>query len=195
MKKIGITTTIPVEVIFASGNTPIDLNNIVVSSSDMEKHMETAEREGFPKSMCAWIKGIFGVCINEGVSEVVGVVEGDCSNTASLIEILKLHGINVVDFSYPRSRKLPDLKKKIQSFMDIYEVSEVEVEWWRLRLNIIREKVKELDELTKEGKVSSYENHLFQVSCSDFGEIQTNLKRNLKKCYMKPEAKKKKGIF
>ena len=38
MKKIGITTTIPVEVIFASGNTPIDLNNIVVSSSDMEKH-------------------------------------------------------------------------------------------------------------------------------------------------------------
>lgn len=195
MKKIGITTTIPVEVIFASGNTPIDLNNIVVSSSDMEKHMETAEREGFPKSMCAWIKGIFGVCINEGVSEVVGVVEGDCSNTASLIEILKLHGINVVDFSYPRSRKLPDLKKKIQSFMDIYEVSEVEVEWWRLRLNIIREKVKELDELTKEGKVSSYENHLFQVSCSDFWGNPNKFEAELEKVLHEARSKKEKRNF
>ena len=39
MKKIGITTTIPVEVIFASGNTPIDLNNIVVMKAAILKKL------------------------------------------------------------------------------------------------------------------------------------------------------------
>lgn len=195
MKKIGITTTVPVEVIYASGNTPIDLNNIVVSSNDSEKYIELAEKEGFPKSMCAWIKGIFGVCISEGVSEVIGVLEGDCSNTNSMVEILKLHGIKVVDFSYPKSRKLSDLKKRMQNFMDIYEVNEVEVEWWRLRLNIIREKVKELDELTKEGKVSSFDNHLFQVSCSDFGGNPNKFEQDLEKVLNEARAKKNKRDF
>lgn len=192
MKKIGLTTTIPVEVIFASGNTPIDLNNIMVSSNDMDKYFEVAEREGFPKSMCAWIKGIFGVCVTEGVSEVVGVTEGDCSNTASLVEILKLHGINVVNFAYPQSHKLSEIKKRIHSFMEVYKVTELEVEFWRGRLNVIREKVKELDELTKEGKVSSYENHLFQVSCSDFWGNPNKFETELEKVLIIARAKKPK---
>lgn len=191
MKKIGLTTTVPVEIIFASGNTPIDLNNIVVSCNGMDKYIEAAEREGFPKSMCAWIKGIYGVCVTEGVSEVIGVVEGDCSNTASLVEILKLQDINVVDFSYPKTRKLSDLKKSIQKFMEVYEVTELEVEWWRLRLNVIREKVKELDELTAEGKVSSAKNHLFQVSCSDFWGNPNKFEEELEKELN--EARGKKG--
>lgn len=192
MKKIGITTTIPVEVIYASGNTPIDLNNILVSSNQMEKYFEVAEREGFPKSMCAWIKGIYGVCIAEGVSEIVGVIEGDCSNTASLVEILRLHGINVVNFSYPQSHKLSDLKKRIHNFMDVYGVSETEVEFWRERLNLIREKVKELDDLTKEGRVSSYDNHLFQVSCSDFWGNPNKFETELEKVLNLARAKKTK---
>ena len=192
MKKIGLTTTIPVEVIFASGNTPIDLNNIVVSSNGMDKYIEVAEKEGFPKSMCAWIKGLYGVCVTEGVSEIVGVVEGDCSNTASLVEILKLQGINVVDFSYPKSRKLSDLKKNVQKFMEVYDVTELEVEWWRLRLNVIREKVKELDELTGEGRVSSQDNHMFQVSCSDFWGNPNKFEAELERVLNEARGKKSK---
>ena len=31
MGKIGLTTTVPVEVIFAAGDTPVDLNNIFIT--------------------------------------------------------------------------------------------------------------------------------------------------------------------
>ncbi|RLB69432.1 MAG: 2-hydroxyacyl-CoA dehydratase, partial [Deltaproteobacteria bacterium] len=34
--KIGITSTIPVEVVLAAGHTPCDLNNIFISASDPE---------------------------------------------------------------------------------------------------------------------------------------------------------------
>ena len=145
----------------------------------IDKYIEIAERDGFPKSMCAWIKGIYGVCLSEGVSEIIGVLEGDCSNTASLVEILKLKGISVVDFSYPKSRDLEDIKKNFKKFMKSFGVSQLEVESWRDRLNIIREKVKELDELSKEGKISSKDSHLFQVSCSDFWGNPDNFEKEV----------------
>lgn len=192
MKKIGITTTVPVEVIFASGNIPVDLNNILVSSDNMERYIEVAERAGFPKSMCAWIKGIYGVCLTEGVSEIIGVHEGDCSNTNSLLEILRLNDINIVDFSYPKSQKLSDVKRNIREFMDAFEVGEIEVESLRKRLNIIRGKVKELDELTLEGRVSSKDNHLFQVSCSDFWGNPNKFEDELEKKLSEARVKKPK---
>lgn len=191
MKKIGLTTTVPVEVIFASGNIPIDLNNILVSG-DAEKYIGIAEKAGFPRSMCAWIKGMYGVCLAEGVSEIVGVHEGDCSNTNSLLEILKLNGIKVVNFSYPKSHKLIDLKKNIKEFMNEYDVNLLEVESLRERLNIIREKVRELDELTLEGKVDSWDNHLFQVSCSDFWGNPNKFEEELEKKLTEARSKKNK---
>ena len=193
MKKIGLTTTVPVEVIYASGNIPIDLNNILVSG-DLEKYIGIAEKAGFPRSLCAWIKGIYGVCLVEGVSEIIGVHEGDCSNTNSLLEILKLNGVKIVNFGYPKSHKLSDVKRNIKEFMNAYEVNLLEVESLRERLNIIREKVKELDELTVEGRVSSWDNHLFQVSCSDFwgnpNKFEEELEKKLSEARSKKTSKK-----
>lgn len=189
MKKIGLTTTVPVEVIYASGNIPIDLNNILVSG-DLEKYIGIAEKEGFPRSLCAWIKGIYGVCLVEGVSEIIGVHEGDCSNTNSLLEILKLNGVKVINFGYPKSHKLADVKRNIKEFMDAYEVNLLEVESLRERLNIIRDKVKELDELTVEGRVSSWDNHLFQISCSDFWGNPNKFEEELEKKLSEARSKK-----
>ena len=193
MKKIGLTTTVPVEVIYASGNIPIDLNNILVNG-DLEKYIGIAEKAGFPRSLCAWIKGIYGVCLVEGVSEIIGVHEGDCSNTNSLLEILKLNGVKIVNFGYPKSHKLSDVKRNIKEFMNAYEVNLLEVESLRERLNIIREKVKELDELTVEGRVSSWDNHLFQVSCSDFwgnpNKFEEELEKKLSEARSKKPSKK-----
>src|SRR4030067_239697 len=101
MKKIGITTTVPVEVLLAAGHQPVDLNNVLVSSPDPVRFITVAERAGFPLNCCAWIKGIYGVCLDTGIEDVICVTSGDCSNTIMLMETLRLKGLNAIPFAYP----------------------------------------------------------------------------------------------
>jgi benzoyl-CoA reductase/2-hydroxyglutaryl-CoA dehydratase subunit BcrC/BadD/HgdB len=89
MKKIGITTTVPVEIVLAAGYTPVDLNNVLVSDPQPEHLVAIAERAGFPLNCCSWIKGIYGVVMEKGIDEVICVTTGDCSNTVMLTEVLK----------------------------------------------------------------------------------------------------------
>ncbi|WP_461612455.1 2-hydroxyacyl-CoA dehydratase family protein [Clostridium sp. Marseille-QA1073] len=182
MKKIGLTTTVPVEVLIAAGYTPIDLNNIFITSKDYLKYIDIAERDGFPKSLCAWIKGIYGVCIEENIKEIVGVVEGDCSNTKALIEVLSLRGVKIHPFSYPQSHKIEDVENEIRKFMNSFNVTEDTVEEVRKRLAKIRKLSKEIDELTyKENKTTGFENHLYSVSLSDLNGDIDRLEESLKK--------------
>ncbi|MBZ9606867.1 2-hydroxyacyl-CoA dehydratase [Clostridium estertheticum] len=188
MKKIGLTTTVPVEVIIAAGYTPVDLNNVFITSKDYLKYIDIAEKDGFPKSLCTWIKGIYGACLANGIKEIIGVVEGDCSNTKALIEVLTLKGIKVYPFSFPHSHKLDDVEHEINKLMSIFNVTIEEVEVVRKRLNEIRALAKTIDELTHiHNKVTGFENHLYQVSLSDFnGDIdafEVELKKSI--CYMK----------
>jgi len=173
MKKIGLTTTVPVEILIAAGYTPIDLNNIFITSKDYMKYIDIAERDGFPRSLCTWIKGIYGVCMQNDIKEIVGVVEGECSNTKALIEVLELRGIKVYPFSFPHSHKLEDVENEINKFMNVFNVTLKEVEIVRKRLNKIRALAKKIDELTYiNNKATGFENHLYQVSSSDFnGDI------------------------
>ncbi|MCM1991741.1 2-hydroxyacyl-CoA dehydratase family protein [Oceanirhabdus seepicola] len=175
MRKIGLTTTVPVEVLLAAGYKPIDLNNLFITSKDYSSYIDIAERDGFPKSMCTWIKGIYGACIENDIQEIVGVMEGDCSNTRALIEVLELRGIKVYPFSFPHSHKKEDIKKELDKFMDIFRVSIEEVEKVRIRLNKVRDLAKEIDKLTYiNNKANGFENHLYQVSLSDLnGDIDT----------------------
>lgn len=182
MKKIGLTTTVPVEVLIAAGYTPIDLNNIFITSEKYLKYIDIAERDGFPKSLCAWIKGIYGVCIEENIREIVGVVEGDCSNTKALIEVLNLRGVKIHPFSYPQSHKIEDVENEIRKFMKSFNVTEDAVEEIRKRLAKIRKLSKEIDKLTyKENKTTGFENHLYSVSLSDLNGDINSLEESLKK--------------
>jgi benzoyl-CoA reductase/2-hydroxyglutaryl-CoA dehydratase subunit BcrC/BadD/HgdB len=169
MKKIGITTTVPVEVLLASGVQVVDMNNIFVASKDYGKFIDSAERVGFPKSCCAWKKGMYGVCMAQGINEVIGVTEGDCSNTKALMEVLRLQGVKVREFGYPRGHTFQEVKASLDKFMEQFGVDIDAVEKVRKRLFSIRKLVKRLDELTfRENKATGFENHLYQVSCSDF---------------------------
>ena len=56
-----MTSSIPVEVLYAAGRVPVDLNNIFITDKDPSALIAQAEEEGFPRSVCAWIKGIFAV--------------------------------------------------------------------------------------------------------------------------------------
>src|SRR3972149_3701800 len=56
---IGITSNIPIEIVFAAGYIPIDLNNIFICDRLSYKMVEDAESAGIPRNTCAWIKGIY----------------------------------------------------------------------------------------------------------------------------------------
>lgn len=175
MEKIGITTTVPVEVLIAAGLKPVDLNNLFITSEAYGDYIELAEKDGFPSSSCAWIKGIYGACMEKGIRKVLGVMEGDCSNTGAMLEVLKTKGIEVIPFAYPSDRDKAKLGDEIRKLMQRLGVAGEAVESTRHRLNAARSLAKQLDEATYlDGKVAGFENHLFQVSLSDFnGDIES----------------------
>lgn len=170
MKKVGFTTSIPVEVIFTAGLRPVDLNNVFITSANPGRFIELAENAGFPRSTCAWIKGIYSAILDTGdIDTIIGVVEGDCSNTRALIEVLELKGIRSIPFSYPNSREYGQLKAEINKLCSLFGVSLEDCIRVKRELDVIRERLAALDELTwKHNKASGFENHLWQVSASDF---------------------------
>jgi benzoyl-CoA reductase/2-hydroxyglutaryl-CoA dehydratase subunit BcrC/BadD/HgdB len=170
MNKVGLTTTIPVEVIYAAGWTPVDLNNIFITHDNPQSLVEEAELAGYPRNLCAWIKGIYTTVINtEEIRRVVAVTQGDCSNTHALMETLHMRGVEIIPFAFPFDRDRDMLKLQIEKLMAAFGVSWPEVSRWKERLDRVRGLVHKIDELTWQGnKVSGFENHLWQVSCSDF---------------------------
>ena len=169
MKYIGITTTVPSEILIAAGYTPLDLNNIFVTADNHEHYIKIAEEDGFPQNYCSWIKGIYGVCIEKGIKEILAVVGGDCSNSLVLAEVLELKGIKVHPFAFPVERTLDGIKKQLDSLMGYFGVNLYEVEKVRQSLASLRDKVIELDERTyMDCTVTGWENHLNQVCMSDY---------------------------
>ncbi|MGQ9824083.1 MAG: 2-hydroxyacyl-CoA dehydratase family protein [Desulfotomaculales bacterium] len=169
-RKIGITTTVPVEVIYAAGCVPVDLNNVFITAPDPRLLVEEAELAGYPRNVCAWIKGLYGTVLRSGeIKTVIAVTQGDCSNTHALMETLALAGIEIIPFAYPFDRDYDLLKLQIEKLMERFGVGWPEVTATHRRLAEIRRKVWEIDELTwQKGVVSGRDNHLFQVNCSDF---------------------------
>lgn len=182
MKNIGITTTVPVEVLLAAGYRVIDLNNVFISSETYAQDVERAERDGFPKSSCAWIKGIYGACLRCGIDELVGVLEGDCSNTRALMEVLRGRGIKTYDFSYPSEHTPESVTAEINKFMDRFGVALPQAEAVREDLAELRQYARTMDELTYiDNKATGLENHLYQVSLSDFNGDAVQCLEELKK--------------
>lgn len=171
MGKVGITTTVPVEIIYAAGEIPVDLNNIFINSPDPMQLVEEAEVAGYPRNLCGWIKGIYStVLANREIDRVIAVTQGDCSNTHALMETLQVQGVKTIPFAFPYDRDRDMLKLQMEKLMEaLGGVTWDQVNATKQRLDRIRRKVAEIDRLTWEGQqVSGFENHLFQVSCSDF---------------------------
>lgn len=123
-EKVGFTTSIPVELVFAAGYQPVDINNIFVNDNNPEKLVECSERVGFPRNSCAWIKGMYS-CIMEKIDLdiIIGVVEGDCSNTRAFREVLQLNGVESIPFSYPTSRDYNLLKSEILNLCKFFNIN------------------------------------------------------------------------
>jgi benzoyl-CoA reductase/2-hydroxyglutaryl-CoA dehydratase subunit BcrC/BadD/HgdB len=182
MKKIGITTTVPVEILLAAGYQPIDLNNVLVSAPDPTKFVTIAERDGFPLNCCAWIKGIYGVCLENNIEDVLCVTSGDCSNTIMLMEVLKLKGKNAMPFAYPERPNEEQMDYVLEKLAATFGTTLAAAEKVRQNLKPVRDLVLKLDELTwKANKVSGGENHFWLVSSSDFNGDYHKYQQDLQK--------------
>ena len=166
---IGVTTTIPVEIIFAAGLKPVDLNNLFISSDQPKNLIAQAEAAGFSHNICAWIKGIYATVLNNGIKEVIAVTGGDCSNTIALGELLARRGVKVISFEYPFNRDRDALLVQMEKLCESVSTTWLEIEVMKSRLDRIREKLKRLDQLTYEKNIiTGFENHMYLVSSSDF---------------------------
>jgi len=171
MKKIGITTTVPLEVLLASGYQPVDLNNVFITDPDPERLVNIAEKAGFPQNCCSWIKGIYGVCMEHGFDRVLCVTGGDCSNTVMLMEVLKHRGLNAIPFAYPEQPNPEQMQQTLQAFAVKLGTTLQAADDIRKELQPGRDLARQLDELTwRENLVSGGENHLWLVSASDFNQ-------------------------
>jgi benzoyl-CoA reductase/2-hydroxyglutaryl-CoA dehydratase subunit BcrC/BadD/HgdB len=167
-KPIGITTTIPMEVLFAGGYAPVDLNNLFITDQNPMRFIERAEADGFPKSMCNWVKGIYGVVMERGIDTVITVMEGDCSNTLALSEILQYRGIRTIPFSFPYDRDEQALRREIEKLMARFSVNETRLGEVAAEIETVRARLARIDRMTwAEKVVSGEENHLWLVRASD----------------------------
>jgi benzoyl-CoA reductase/2-hydroxyglutaryl-CoA dehydratase subunit BcrC/BadD/HgdB len=170
MEKIGITTTIPVEVVFAAGHVPVDLNNIFITNPNPSGLVQQAEEDGLPRTLCSWVKGIYSVIReNPDIRKIIAVSEGDCSNNLGMLDLLAGDGYEIITFAYPYDRDRKKLDDSISGLEKYFGVTRDMTESWRLKLDGIRKKALILDEMTwKARKVTGFENHLALISCSDF---------------------------
>jgi benzoyl-CoA reductase/2-hydroxyglutaryl-CoA dehydratase subunit BcrC/BadD/HgdB len=166
---VGLTSTIPVEIVLAAGCKPLDLNNLFITSPSPEKLIQRAEQTGFAHNLCAWIKGIYAATLQYHIPCVIAVTGGDCSSTTALAEVLEGRGVQVIPFDFPLDRDREFLRRQMEKLSRVLGAPWAEVERVRARLGTIRRKLKELDRLTfEENRVSGLENHLFLVTSSDF---------------------------
>lgn len=170
MGKIGLTTTVPVEVILAAGEVPVDLNNFFITDKQPMHYVEEAELAGYPRNVCGWIKGLYATALNmPEISRIIAVTQGDCSNTHALMETWEVAGKEIIPFAFPYDRDKDMLRMQMDKLICALGTDWEVVEQEKKRLDQVRALAWEIDRLTwEENKVSGLENHLFLVTCSDF---------------------------
>jgi benzoyl-CoA reductase/2-hydroxyglutaryl-CoA dehydratase subunit BcrC/BadD/HgdB len=180
-QSVGITSTIPSEVVFAAGLTPVDLNNLFIASPDPYALVEIAESAGFPRNYCAWIKGIYGALKDRpDIDTVIGVMQGDCGNTAALMDVIASEGRRVIPFAYPASRDADRLSEEITRLAGALGTDSSAAERWRATLKPVRELAGRIDTLTwQDGLVTGLENHLALIGTSDFAGDPESYAANL----------------
>ncbi len=197
MYKVGLTTTVPSEILYAAGAAAVDLNNLFITSKDPLSLCDFAERKGLPSTLCSWIKGIYSVAVlSPDIKDIVVVTEGDCSNARPLSELLEREGKRVSFFSYPFERDKDKLNLELSSFASGFGVT-LEDAWKKTReLDRIREKVAFIDYLTwEEGKVTGFENHFFLIGASDFEGNPAEYEKKIDNFILQAEKRERRNDF
>jgi benzoyl-CoA reductase/2-hydroxyglutaryl-CoA dehydratase subunit BcrC/BadD/HgdB len=160
---------VPVEVLYAAGLTPCDVNNVFITSDDPVSLVRYAKMHGFPDTTCSWICGLYGAIMKMGIRRVVAVEGGDCAETLALMEVLTLKGVEIIPFAYPHRRDRELLRAELASFSKRLGTDLEKAEAVRIRLDAVRARIHHLDSLLwREDRAYGDEVQLIQLSSSDF---------------------------
>jgi benzoyl-CoA reductase/2-hydroxyglutaryl-CoA dehydratase subunit BcrC/BadD/HgdB len=158
-------------VILGAGARPVDLNNLFIGGDDPGETVRRAERAGFPRNCCSWIKGIFDTVLSYGIKKVVGVTGGDCSNTIALMETLEDAGVEAIPFAFPHAPDRDQLTREVERLAERLGCTMGAAHDRYEALAAVRRDLTEIDRLTwEENKITGSENHDFLLTSSDMGE-------------------------
>jgi benzoyl-CoA reductase/2-hydroxyglutaryl-CoA dehydratase subunit BcrC/BadD/HgdB len=168
--KIGLTTTIPVEAVLAAGLAPVDLNNLFISSPQALALLGAAENAGFPRTVCAWVKGIYATLqAHPEIQAVIVACQGDCSYTQALGEILEAESREVIHFKFPYPPNRGQMRQELENLLARLGATAGEAAAVQKGLAPLRRDLRRLDGLTWEtGQVRGEENFSYLISSSDF---------------------------
>ena len=154
----------------AAGLVPLDLNNLFIASPAALSWVSEAEAAGFPRTVCAWVKGIYAALPHHPeIKAVIVACQGDCSYTQALGEILAAAGRQIIHFKFPYPKNRDQLKREITALRHRLGADAAGVARIQARLKPLREDLRRLDRLTWEtGQVRSRENFEFLIASSDF---------------------------
>jgi len=167
-RRVGITSTLPVEVIWAAGAIPLDLNNLFINDARSEDLVKEAEKRGIPPRSCGWVKGIFPVPSSRGMEEVAVVSGGDCSDLVALSDYWEDDGIGIVHFTFPIGRDRKGLLTSLENLCNHFQITMEEAGKKWQELVGVRRKLADLDDMMAEGcSASAEELHGMLVGGSD----------------------------
>jgi hypothetical protein len=99
---------------------------------------------------------------------VVGVTQGDCSNTHALIETLIDEEVEVFTFAYPFDRDRQALAGELVKFAERLGTDLGKAQEWKERLDVVRRRALDLDEENvTSGRLSASEVNGLLLSASD----------------------------
>jgi predicted CoA-substrate-specific enzyme activase len=169
--RIGLFSTVPVEVLLAAGLRPLDVNNAFVGAAEPRALLDRAEAAGLPRTLCAWTRGLYAATLELGLSRILVVTEGDCSANRGMAELLRDRGISVIPFRYPLANRTDaGVAAALEALCRVLGTTRAAAEAARVGLAPLRIALDRLDRLTwEEGRLPGAENHRWLVSSSDLG--------------------------
>lgn len=189
-KRIGIFSTLPIEIIYAAGMQPVDVNNLFVGHENPAYLVGLADKAGVPRTVCAWTRGLFGATMHERLETVVAVLQGDCSNNTGLAWCLEQVGVRVIPFRYPLANQKREaaLVREMENLAAELGIRLKEVEPIFKAFRPIRSKLALLDRRMAEGTISAAKARLLLLTSTDMAGDPVEYLRTVSSALNEPQV-------
>ncbi len=156
MAIVGITALVPPEIVYASGNIPVDINNFVPRSGVVPRD-----------KLCAWTALWRDLTLMGQIKldKLVVVAGGDCNNALVDGEKIELSGIDTHYFTYPFDGDPDVMRREIDKLIDFLG-GEVDETFFQ-RVSGLKKAAAQVDSDRSSGLVKSPDAFEIMVSGSD----------------------------